>query len=58
MRKYQVGDVVQGIDRKAQIPSNGGVVSHIVGDDYYYINHIDGGGIGSRGGEELVFKKQ
>ncbi len=53
MSKFKKGDLVFGVNRVAEIPSDGGIIRRVIGDKYYYLDHIGGGGLGNRGEEEL-----
>ena len=53
MSDFKIGDTVFGVDGKAEMPRNGGIIARIIIPDYYYVNHIAGGGIGMRDAKEL-----
>ncbi len=45
---FKKGGKVFGVNKKSQIPKRGGIIQRVVSDDYYYVNHVSGGGIGFR----------
>ncbi len=51
---FKKGDKVLGVNKEAQMPKQGGIIQRVVSEDYYYVNHVSGGGIGYRSGQELV----
>ena len=50
----KVGDKIFGVNKQAQITDEGGIIKRVIADDYFYIDHIGGGGIGNRSAEEII----
>ena len=50
----KVGDKVFGKNRQSQIPREGGIIDRVTYPGYYYIDCLDGSGIGFRDGNELI----